>query len=158
LVLYSVQKYYVCISRLTYLLTYSLTHSRTWWIRVLLEKLTNSQLVKKFPTFYGSRRLITAFIIIRHLFLSCTRLIQSMPPIPLSEDPSYYYLPIYAWVSKSPQVYPPKPQYSPLPHTCYIPRPSHYLKTAGLKIFFFFSLEGFHAWCLLRRWVVAFYL
>jgi len=29
--------------------------------RVLLEKLTGSQLVKKFPTFYGTRRYITSF-------------------------------------------------------------------------------------------------
>jgi len=29
--------------------------------RVLLHKLTDSQLVKKFPTFYGTRRFITAF-------------------------------------------------------------------------------------------------
>jgi len=35
---------------LTYLLTYLLTPCST----VLLEKLTDSQLVKKFPTFYGT--------------------------------------------------------------------------------------------------------
>jgi len=38
--------------------------------RVLLEKLTGSQLVKKFPAFYGTRRSITAFTSARHLFLS----------------------------------------------------------------------------------------
>jgi hypothetical protein len=31
------------------------------WSRVLLEKLTVPQLVKKFPEFYGNRRFITAF-------------------------------------------------------------------------------------------------
>jgi hypothetical protein len=36
----------------------------TQWSRVLLEKLTVLQLVKKFPSFYLSRRFITAFIII----------------------------------------------------------------------------------------------
>jgi len=41
---------------LTYLLTYLLTP----WCRVLLEKLTGLQLVKKFSTFYGTRRFITA--------------------------------------------------------------------------------------------------
>ena len=46
---------------LTYLLTYSLTHSLTPWSKILLEKLTDSQLVKKFPAFYGTRRFITAF-------------------------------------------------------------------------------------------------
>jgi hypothetical protein len=33
----------------------------TPWSSVLLEKLTGSQLVKIFPTIYGTRRLITAF-------------------------------------------------------------------------------------------------
>jgi len=37
---------------------------------VLLEKLTVSQLVKKFPAFYGTRRFITAFTSARHLSLS----------------------------------------------------------------------------------------
>jgi hypothetical protein len=40
---------------------HSLTHSLTPWSRVLLEKLTDSQLVKKFPAFYVTRRFITAF-------------------------------------------------------------------------------------------------
>ena len=39
----------------------------TQWSRVLLEKLTNSQIVKKFPIFYETRRLITAFTNARHL-------------------------------------------------------------------------------------------
>jgi len=38
--------------------------------RVLLEKLTGSKLVKKFPAFYGTRRFITAFTNARHLSLS----------------------------------------------------------------------------------------
>ena len=38
--------------------------------RVLLEKLTGSQIVKKFPAFYGTRRFITAFTSVRHLSLS----------------------------------------------------------------------------------------
>jgi hypothetical protein len=38
--------------------------------RVLLETLTGSQPVKKFPAFYGIRRLITACTIARHLSLS----------------------------------------------------------------------------------------
>jgi hypothetical protein len=37
---------------------------------VLLEKLTGSQLVKKFPTFYGTQMFITAFTSARHLSLS----------------------------------------------------------------------------------------
>jgi hypothetical protein len=39
------------------------------WSRVL-ENLTCSQPVKKFPAFYGTRRFITAFTSARHLSLS----------------------------------------------------------------------------------------
>jgi hypothetical protein len=42
----------------------------TPWSRVLLEKLTGSQLVKKFTAFYGTRRFITAFTSARQLSLS----------------------------------------------------------------------------------------
>ena len=52
--------------------------------RILLEKLTGFQLVKKFPTFYGTRRFITAFTISRHLSLSSASSIQSAPPHPTS--------------------------------------------------------------------------
>jgi len=38
-----------------------LTYLLTPWCRVLLEKLTGSQLVKKSPIFYGTRRFITIF-------------------------------------------------------------------------------------------------
>ena len=39
----------------------------TAWRRVLLEKLTGSQLGMKFPAFYETRRLITAFTNVCHL-------------------------------------------------------------------------------------------
>jgi len=55
---------------LTYLLTNLLTYLVTPWRRVILEKLTGSQLVKKFPAFYGTRRFITAVTSVRHLSLS----------------------------------------------------------------------------------------
>jgi hypothetical protein len=42
----------------------------TAWSRVVLEKLTGSQLVKKFPAFYGTRRFISAFKSARHISLS----------------------------------------------------------------------------------------
>ena len=64
----------------TYLLTYLLTPTS----RVLLEKLTGLQLVKKFPAFYGTRRFITAFTSARHLSLSWASSIQSKPPHPTS--------------------------------------------------------------------------
>jgi hypothetical protein len=49
-----------------YLILYLLTP----WSRVLLENLTVSQLVKKFPTFYKTRSFIAAFTSARHLHLS----------------------------------------------------------------------------------------
>jgi len=52
--------------------------------RVLLEKLTGFQLVKKFPMFYRTRRFITALTSAHHLYLSSARSIQSMPPHPTS--------------------------------------------------------------------------
>jgi hypothetical protein len=42
----------------------------TPWSRVLLEKLTGSQLVKKFPKFNGTWRFITAFTSAHHLSMS----------------------------------------------------------------------------------------
>ena len=72
---------YACL--LTYLL-----HG----VRVLLEKLTGFQLVKKFPAFHGTRRFITTFTSARHLSLSSVSSIQSIPPLP--EDSSEYYSPI----------------------------------------------------------------
>ena len=64
----------------TYLLNYILTYLLTPCSRVLLEKLTGSQLVKKFPTFYGTRKFITAFKNEHHLSLSWASLMQSMLP------------------------------------------------------------------------------
>ena len=71
----------------TYSVTYSLTDSLIHYLltsrsTVLLEKLTVPQLVKKFPTFYGTRRFITAVKSARHLSLSSARLIQSIPQHP----------------------------------------------------------------------------
>ena len=51
---------------LTYLLTYLLTP----WCRVLLEKLTGLQLVKKLPAFHRTPRFITAITSVRHLSVS----------------------------------------------------------------------------------------
>ena len=52
--------------------------------RVLFEKLTGLQLVKKFSTFHGIRRFITALTSVRHLSLSWTGPIQSIYPLPTS--------------------------------------------------------------------------
>ena len=48
--------------------------------RVILEKLTGFQLVKKFPAFYGTRMFITSFTSVRHLSLFWDSSIQSMLP------------------------------------------------------------------------------
>ena len=62
----------------------ALTYSLTPWSRVLFEKLTGSQLVKKFPTFCGTQRFITTFTTPHRLPLSWARSIQSMHPHPIS--------------------------------------------------------------------------
>ena len=64
----------------TDLLTYLLIP----WCRVLLEKLTSLQLVKKFPAFHGTRRFISALTSVRHLSLSWASPIQSIYPHPTS--------------------------------------------------------------------------
>ena len=61
-----------------------LTYLLTPWCRVLLEKLTSLQLVKKFPTFQGTRRFITALTSVHHLSLSWASPIQSIYPHPTS--------------------------------------------------------------------------
>ena len=105
------------------------TYLLTRWCRVLLEKLTGLQLVKKFPAFYGTQRFITAFTSVRHLSLSCASPIQSTNPHPTS------------WISililsthlrlglpsgSFPPVSPPRPYTPPLlTHTRHMPSPSH---------------------------------
>ena len=59
-----------------------LTYLLTPWCRVLLEKLTGLQLVKKFPAFHGTRRFITALTSVHHLSLSWASPIQSIYPHP----------------------------------------------------------------------------
>ena len=67
---------------LTYLLTYLVSYLLTPWCRVLVEKLTGLQLVKKFPAFHGTRRFITALTSLRHLSPSWASPIQSIYPHP----------------------------------------------------------------------------
>ena len=80
--------------------------------RVLLEKLTGFQIVKKFPTFYGTRRFITAFAIARQLSLSWASSIQSISTHPTSWRSililSSHLLPGLP-VGSFPQISPPKP-------------------------------------------------
>ena len=60
------------------------TYLLTPWCRVVLEKLTGLQLVKKFPAFHGTRWFTTALTTVRHLSLSWASLIQSIYPHPTS--------------------------------------------------------------------------
>ena len=67
-----------------YLLIYLLTYLLPPWSRVLLQNLTGSWLVVKFPTLYRTRRFITAFRSACHLSLFWVRSIQFMPSHPTS--------------------------------------------------------------------------
>ena len=111
-----------CIKFITYLLTP--------WYRVLLEKLTGLQLVKKFPTFHGTRRFITALTSVSHLYLSWASSIQSIYPHPTSWRSililsTHLRLEVSRVVSVPP-VSPARPYTSPSPHP-YVPlaQPMH---------------------------------
>jgi len=115
---------------LSYLLTHSLTHSLTPCSTVPLEKLTGSQLVKKFPAFYGTRRFITAFTSARHLSVPWASSIQSIHPtshflkphrnIILPSTPGSPKWSLYLRFPNQNPAYA-----SPLSHTRYMPRSSH---------------------------------
>jgi len=62
---------------LTYLLTSSVEHSSSW-------KANRFSASQEIPSFYGTRRFITAFTNARHLSLSWASSIQSIPPHPTS--------------------------------------------------------------------------
>ena len=68
----------IYITVLPYLLTYLiLIYSLTPFSRVLLEKLTGFQLLKKFLTFYGNQSFITAFTRPCHIYIIISHLIWS---------------------------------------------------------------------------------
>ena len=58
----------------------------TPWSIVLSEKLTDRQLLKKFPAFYKTRKFIITFTTARHLSLFWATSIQSMPYQPTSRS------------------------------------------------------------------------
>jgi len=110
---------------LTYLLTYLLT---PWW-RVLLQKLTGLQLVKKFPAFQATRRFITALTSVRQLSLPSASPIQSIYPHPTSWR-SILILSNHLRLGFSsgllPTGFPTKYLYTPLlNHTRHMPSPSN---------------------------------
>ena len=60
--------------------TWVYTYLLTPWCRVLLEKLTGLQPVKKFPAFHGTRRFVPTLTSVRQLPLSGASPIQSIDP------------------------------------------------------------------------------
>jgi len=66
---------------------FSLRYELTPRNRVLPEKLTRPQLVKKFSSFSGNRRFVVASTITGHdLSLSWDKSINSMPPFPFLKE------------------------------------------------------------------------
>ena len=63
----------------------------TPWSRVLWQKVTGFQQVKKFPIFYGIPSFITAFTSASHLSLCRARSSQYIHHNPLPKDPSEHY-------------------------------------------------------------------
>jgi len=117
-----------CVMTL-YLLTYLFTYLLTPWCRILLEKLTGLQPVKKFPAFHGTRMFITALTSVRHLSLSWASSIQFIYPHPTSWR-SILILSTHLRLGLSsgsfPPVSPPRPYTHPLlTHTRHVPSPSH---------------------------------
>ena len=115
---------------LNYLLAYLFTYLLIPWSRVLLEKLTGSQLVKKFPAFYGTRRFITAFTSARHLSLSWRQIDPVHAPAShflniylnpiLTSTPGFSKLSLTLKFPRRNPICTP-----PLPHNCYMTSQSH---------------------------------
>ena len=89
--------------------------------RVLLEKITGSQLVKKFLAFYGTRRFITAITSAHHLPLSWATSIQSIPSHPTPWRSILIlssHLCLVLPSSRCPSGFPTKSLYTPLHEQC----------------------------------------
>ena len=96
--------------------------------RVLLENLPVSQLVKIFPTFYGTRKFIIAFTSARHLSLSWARSIQSMPTHPISWRPTLIlssHLRLGLPADPFPSGFPTKTLHTPLLSPTHVTYPTH---------------------------------
>ena len=118
------------ITRLTDIFLSLRTYLLTPRCRVLLEKLTGLQLVKKFPSFHRTGRFITALTSVRHLSLSWASPIQSIYPHPTSWRSILIlctHLRLGLPSGLFPSSFPTKTLYSPplLTHTRHMPSPSH---------------------------------
>ena len=93
----------------------------TQWSAFFLEKLTGSQLVKKFPSCHGSRRFIIAFSRARYLSLPWARWSQSISPSHAMKI-HFSIIPVISpskpWPSKS------SPSSGFVTKTLYVPLPS----------------------------------
>jgi hypothetical protein len=97
--------------------------------RTLLTRVSLPHHVQKFTEFYETRKLITVFTTVRHLFLSWATLVQSAPSQQISLPP---ILIIFSHLRPCLQSahflsdFPTITLYTPLtsPHTCRIPSPS----------------------------------
>ena len=123
---------YICISsKFRVVLRFHLavipfiTVSFTWpylltpWCRVLLEKLTSLQIVKKLAAFHGTRRFINALTSVRHLSLFLASPIQSIYPHPTSWRSVLIlstHLRLGLPCGPLPSVFPTKTLYTPSPH------------------------------------------
>ena len=91
----------------------------TPWCRVVLEKLTGLQLVKKLPAFHGTRRFITALTRVRHLSLFWASPIQPIYSHPTSWR-SFLILSTHLRLGLPsgflPSDFPTKTLYTPSPH------------------------------------------
>jgi hypothetical protein len=67
------------------------------WSRVLPEKLTSSQIIKKFPAFYGTRRFSTAFTRFCHLPQH-----EHIRTYIHTHTHTYIYIYVYSRTSRSP--------------------------------------------------------
>ena len=109
--------------------TEGLTYLLTPWCRVLLQKLTGLQLVKKLPAFHGTRRFITALTSVRH-----PSILGQPNPVHIHTS---HFLEIHPNIIRPSM--PKSPQWSPslrfphqdpvhpplLTHTGHMPGPSH---------------------------------
>jgi len=66
---------------------FSQSYLLTPWCRILLEKLTGLQLVKKFPTFHGTRKFIAALTSVHQISPSRASPLQSIYSLPTSWRP-----------------------------------------------------------------------
>jgi hypothetical protein len=75
---------WLLVSVLFLCLVTTLSNKLSPWSRVLIEKLTVTQLVKKYPDFYATRRFITVFTTAYLMSLSWARWIHSTAFHPIS--------------------------------------------------------------------------